>query len=178
MTTQNNTPYQDAYINGLIDRKKHPFVSGSLYKIKELRSRLGRYPDNLINIGKSSIGIKRARLAIMWRLPSEIKPYTKKMPRNIANWLGSDVVGALASLKDDGFSQYHIDRITEEVIDRVESLVCLAERASDALDDNWERSAIYLACGEGEVHQLVQDTLALLDWIIGGVPVCKYKPGP
>ena len=178
MTTQNNTPYQDAYINGLIDRKKHLFVSGSLYKIKELRRLLSRYPDNLINIGKSSIGIERARLAITGCLPFEIKPYIKKMPRDIAYDLGFNVVGALASLKDDGFSQYHIDIMTEEVIDRVESLVCLAERASDALDDNWERSAIYLACGEGEVHQLVQDTLELLDWIIGGVPVCKYKPGP
>jgi hypothetical protein len=178
MTTQNNTPCQDAYINGLIVRKKHPFLSGSLYKIKEIRSRLGVYPDNLINIGKCSIGIKRARLAIKKCLPSEIKPYTKKMPRDIAYRLGVDVVGALANLKHDGFSRYHIDRITGEVTDRVESLVCLAERASDALEDNWEQSAIYLACDEGEVHQLIQDTLALLDWIIGGVPACKYKPGP
>ena len=115
MTTSNTYPCHEAYTKGLTDRKKYPFVASSLYKIREFHGRLESLPDNLINIGKCSVGNKNACNSLRGCDSHDIAIYAKRMPRNITYDLAFKLVSALPSLKYEGLAQHDLDRITAHV---------------------------------------------------------------
>ena len=111
MTASTTYPCHEAYKKGLTDRKKYPFVASSLYKIREFHGRLESLPDNLINIGKCSVGNKNACNSLRGCVSYDKAFYTKKMPHNIAYNMGFKVVSALPALKYEDLTQHDIDGI-------------------------------------------------------------------
>jgi hypothetical protein len=176
MTTSYKYPCHEAYKKGITDRKKYPFVWSSLYKIREFHYRLERLPDNLINIGKCSIGNKMACHSLKGCVSNDKAFYTKKMPRNIAYDLGFKVVSALSALKHEGLTQQDVDRITAHVNVRIQAVLNTAELALQKLKRNWKQEARYLASGEGDMYQLSLEALALVDWVMAEVELCKQLP--
>ena len=173
MTTSYKYPCHEAYSKGIKDRQKYPFVASSLYKIREFHGRLESLPDNLINIGKCSVGNKNACNSLK-RCDSYDKAfYAKKMPRDIAYDLAFKLVSALPSLKYEGLAQHDLDRITAHVNSEVKSLIDLAEQASSEIKGNWKQAARHLGFGEGGVYELSLEVLALLDWVMTEVELCK-----
>jgi len=173
MTTSHVSPCHEAYKKGLTDRKKYPFVASSLYKIREFHGRLEHFPDNLINIGKCSIGNKNACNSLRGCVSYDKAFYTKKMPHNIAYNMGFKVVSALPALKYEDLTQHDIDGITKNVNARVVELLDIAEQASQALKSNWKQTARHLASGEGAIYDLSLEALALGRWIMAEVELCK-----
>ena len=173
MTTSYKYPCHEAYKEGLTDRKKYPFVASSLYKIREFHGRLESLPDNLINIGKCSVGNKNACNSLRGCDSYDKAFYAKKMPRDIAYDLAFKLVSALPSLKYEGLAQHDLDRITAHVNSEVKSLIDLAEQASSELKGNWKQTARHLGFGEGGVYELSLEVLALLDWVMTEVELCK-----
>ena len=175
MSTSYKYPCHDAYKKGLTDRKKYPFVASSLYKIREFHGRLEPLPDNLINIGKCSVGNKNACNSLRGCDSYDKAFYAKKMPRNIAYNMGFKVVSALPALKYEDLTQQDIDEITKNVNARVVELLDIAEQASQALKSNWKQTARHLASGEGAIYDLSLEVLALLDWVMTEVELCKPR---
>ena len=173
MSTSYKYPCHDAYKKGLTDRKKYPFVASSLYKIREFHGRLESLPDNLINIGKCSVGNKNACNSLIECDSYDKAVYAKTIPRNITRNLAFRLVSALPSLKHEGLAQHDLDRITAHVNSEVKSLVDLAEQASSELKGNWEQTARHLGFGEGGVYELSLEVLVLLDWVMTEVELCK-----
>ena len=171
MTTSHVYPCHEAYMKGLTDRKKYPFVASSLYKIREFHGRLESLPDNLINIGKCSVGNKNACNSL--RVSYDKAFYAKRMPRIIAYNVGFKVVSALPALKYEDLTQQDIDEITKNVNARVVELLDIAEQASQALKSNWKQTARHLASGEGAIYDLSLEALALGRWIMAEVELCK-----
>ena len=97
MTTLRIKSCQEAFKKGLADRKKYPFRDSSLYKIREFQRRLELFPDNLINIGKCSLGKKKACYSLRGCVSFDKAIYAKKMPYDIAYDLAFKVVSALPS---------------------------------------------------------------------------------
>ena len=154
MTTSYKYPCHEAYKKGLTDRKKYPFVASSHYKIREFHGRLESLPDNLINIGKCSVGNKNACNSLAYDLAFKL-------------------VSALPSLKYEGLAQHDLDRITAHVNSEVKSLIDLAEQASSELKGNWKQTARHLGFGAGGVYELSLKVLMLLDWVMTEVELCK-----
>jgi len=175
MTTSYKYPCHDAYKKGLTDRKKYPFAASSLYKIREFHGRLEPLPDNLINIGKCSVGNKNACNSLRGCVSYDKAFYTKRMPRIITYDLAFKLVSALPALKYEGLAQHDLDRITAHVTSEVESLIDLAEQASSELKTNWKQAARHLGFGEGGVYELSLEVLALLDWVMTEVELCKPR---
>ena len=175
MTTSYKYPCHEAYKKGLTDRKKYPFVASSLYKIREFHGRLESLPDNLINIGKCSVGNKNACNSLKHCDSYDKAVYAKKMPHDIAYDLAFKLVSALPSLKYEGLAQHDLDRITAHVNSEVKSLIDLAEQASSELKGNWKQTARHLGFGEGGVYELSLEVLALLDWVMAEVELCKPR---
>ena len=175
MTTSHVYPCHEAYMKGLTDQKKYPFAASSLYKIREFHGRLEPLPDNLINIGKCSIGNKNACHSLRGCISYDKAFYAKRMPRIIAYDLGFKVVSALPSLKYEDLTQHDIDEITKNVNARVVELLDIAEQASQALKSNWKQTARHLATGEGAIYDLSLEVLALLDWVMAEVELCKPR---
>jgi len=173
MTTSYKYPCHEAYSKGIKDRQKYPFVASSLYKIREFHGRLEPLPDNLINIGKCSVGNKNACNSLRGCDSYDKAIYAKRMPRNITYDLAFKLVSALPSLKYEGLAQHDLDRITAHVNSEVKSLVDLAEQASSELKGNWEQTARHLGFGEGGVYELSLEVLVLLDWVMTEVELCK-----
>jgi len=176
MTTLYKYPCHKAYQKGLTDRQKHPFVSSSLYKIREFQRRSRRLPDNLINIGNCSVGNKNACNSLRGCDSYDIAIYAKRMPRNITYDLAFKLVSALPSLKHEGLAQNDIDGITAYVNSQIKRLIDLAEQASRELKSNWKQTARDLRFGEGGVYELSLEVLALLDWVMTEVELCKQLP--
>ena len=158
MTTSYKYPCHEAYKKGLTDRKKYPFVASSLYKIREFHGRLESLPDNLINIGKCSVGNKNACNSL-----KHCDSYD----------MAFKLVSALPSLKYEGLAQHDLDRITAHVNSEVKSLIDLAEQASSELKGNWKQTARHLGFGAGGVYELSLKVLMLLDWVMTEVELCK-----
>ena len=173
MTTSYKYPCHDAYKKGLTDRKKYPFAASSLYKIREFHGRLEPLPDNLINIGKCSVGNKNACNHLKECDSYDKAVYAKKMPRDITRNLAFKLVSALPALKYEGLAQHDLDRITAHVNSEVESLIDLAELASSELKTNWKQTARHLGFGEGGLYELSLKVLMLLDWVMTEVELCK-----
>ena len=173
MTTSPLYPCHEAYMKGLTDRKKYPFAASSLYKIREFHGRLESLPDNLINIGKCSVGNKNACNSLKHCDSYDKAVYAKKMPHDIAYDLAFKLVSALPSLKYEGLAQYDLDRITAHVNSEVKSLIDLAEEASSELKGNWKQTARHLGFGAGGVYELSLKVLMLLDWVMTEVELCK-----
>ena len=173
MSTSYKYPCHDAYKKGLTDRKKYPFAASSLYKIREFHGRLEPLPDNLINIGKCSVGNKNACNSLIECDSYNKAVYAKKMPRDITRNLAFKLVSALPALKYEGLAQHDLDRITAHVTSEVESLIDLAEQASSELKTNWKQTARHLASGEGAIYDLSLEALALGRWIMAEVELCK-----
>ena len=173
MTTSYKYPCHEAYKEGLTDRKKYPFVASSLYKIREFHGRLESFPDNLIKIGKCSIGDKNACNSLRGCDSYDKAAYAKKMPRDIAYDLSFKLISALPSLKHEGLAQHDLDRITAHVNSEVKSLIDLGEQASSELKTNWKQTARHLGFGEGGVYEFSLEVLALLDWVMTEVELCK-----
>ena len=95
------------------------------------------------------------------------------MPRNIAYDLGFKVVSALSALKHEGLTQQDVDRITAHVNVRIQAVLNTAELALQKLKRNWKQEARYLASGEGDMYQLSLEALALVDWVMAEVELCK-----
>ena len=176
MTTLRIKSCQEAFKKGLADRKKYPFRDSSLYKIREFQRRLELFPDNLINIGKCSLGKKKACYSLRGCVSFDKAVYTKKMPYDIAYDLAFKVVSALPSLKYVGLAQHDLDRITAYVNSKIQGLIDLAGQASVELQNNWKHSARCLAAGEGALVDLVFAALALLNCVLGEVEACKKLP--
>jgi hypothetical protein len=173
MTTSHVYPCHEAYMKGLTDRKKYPFVASSLYKIREFHGRLESLPDNLINIGKCSVGNKNACNSLIECDSYDKAVYAKTIPRNITRNLAFKVVSALPALKYEDLTQHDIDGITKNVNARVVELLDIAEQASQALKSNWKQTARHLASGEGAIYDLSLEALALVRWIMAEVELCK-----
>jgi len=173
MTASTTYPCHEAYKKGLTDRKKYPFVASSLYKIREFHGRLESLPANLINIGKCSVGNKDACNSLRGCDSYDKAFYAKKMPRDIAYDLAFKLVSALPSLKYEGLAQHDLDRITAHVNSEVKSLIDLGEQASSELKTNWKQTARLLGFGKGGVYELPLEVLALLDWVMTEVELCK-----
>lgn len=173
MTASTTYPCHEAYKKGLTDRKKYPFVASSLYKIREFHGRLESLPDNLINIGKCSVGNKNACNSLKRCDSYNIAIYAKRMPRNITYDLAFKLVSALPSLEHEGLAQNDIDGITAYVNSQIKRLIDLAEQASRELKSNWKQTARHLGFGEGSVYELSLEVLALLDWVMTEVELCK-----
>jgi len=176
MTTSYKYPCHEAYQKGLADRQKHPFVSSSLYKIREFQRRSRRLPDNLINIGNCSVGNKKACNNLRGCTSYDKAAYTKKQTCEIAYDLAFKLVSALPSLKHEGLAQNDIDGITAYVNSQIKRLIDLAEQASRELKSNWKQTARDLRFGEGGVYELSLEVLALLDWVMTEVELCKQLP--
>ena len=95
------------------------------------------------------------------------------MPRNIAYDLAFKLVSALPSLKHEGLAQHDLDGITAYVNSQIKRLIDLAEQASRELKSNWKQTARDLRSGEGGVYELSLEVLALLDWVMTEVELCK-----
>ena len=175
MTTSNTYPCHEAYTKGLTDRKKYPFTGSSLYKIREFQSRLEPLPHNLVNIGKCAAGNKNACHSLRGCVSSDKSFYTKRMPVFIAYDSAFKLVSALPALKYEGIAEHDLDRITAHVAGEVESLIDLAEQASSELNGNWKQTARHLGFGEGGVYELSLAVLALLDWVMTEVELCKPR---
>ena len=176
MTGSTTYPCHEAYTKGLTDRKKHPFVASSLHKIREFHGRLERLPDNLINIGKCSVGNKNACHSLRECDSYNKAVYTKRLPHNIVYDMGLKVVSALPALKHEGLTQQDIDEITKSVHAQIQELLDLAEQASSELKGNWKQTARNLASGEGPLFELTLLALALSGWVIEEVEACKSRP--
>ena len=166
-------PCHDAYMKGLTDRTKYPFSGSSLYKIKEFQSRLEPLPHNLVNIGKCAAGNKNACNSLRGCVSSDKAVYAKSMPLFIAYDFAFKLVSALPALKYEDTAQHDLDRITAHVTAEVESLIDLAEQASRELTTNWKQTAKNLASGQGALYELSLGVLALLDWVMTEVELCK-----
>ena len=173
MTASTTYPCHEAYKKGLTDRKKYPFVASSHYKIREFHGRLESLPDNLINIGKCSVGNKNACNSLKHCDSYDKAVYAKKMLRDITRNLAFKLVSALPALKYEGLAQHDLDRITAHVNSEVESLIDLAELTSSELKTNWKQTARLLGFGKGGVYELSLEVLVLLDWVMTEVELCK-----
>jgi hypothetical protein len=173
MTTLITYPCREAYAKGIKDRQKYPFVASSLYKIREFHGRLETLPDNLINIGKCSVGDKNACNSLRGCDSWDKAVYAKKTPRDIAYDLSFKLVSALPSLKHEGLAQHDLHRITAHVNSEVKSLIDLGEQASSELKTNWKQTARHLGSGEGGVYEFSLEVLALLDWVMMEAELCK-----
>jgi hypothetical protein len=169
-------PCHEAYSKGIKDRQKYPFVASSLYKIREFHGRLEPLPDNLINIGKCSVGNKNACNSLRGCDSYDKAFYAKRMPRIIAYDVGFKVVSALPALKYEDLTQQNIDEITKSVHAQIQELLDLAEQASSELKGNWKQTARNLASGEGPLFELTLEALALSGWVIEEVEACKSRP--
>ena len=171
--SKSNNSCQAAYNQGLKARKKSPFNSGSLYKIREFHRRLESLPENLINIGRCFNGNKISCRDLMGCDKSDKAFYTKKMPRNIAYDFGYEVVSALPALRHDGLPQADLDRITLRVNFRIESMINAAEQSFNELKGNWAEEARHLAYGQGVMYEFSHEALMLVSWIVEEVELCK-----
>jgi hypothetical protein len=176
MGTSTTNLCQDAYAEGLRDRKRYPFVGSPIFKIKELQGQLELIPSNLINIGKCAAGNKHSRQNLRGCVSYDRAFYTKRIPAHMAYDLGFKVLSALPSLKHENLTQHDVDRVTAHVNSKIDWLLNLAEQASSELKSNWTQAVRDLAVGEGAMYELSQDTLALVDWVIEEVKLCKKRP--
>ena len=174
--SKSNNSCQAAYFKGIKHRKKYPFSGSSLYKIREFHARLEPLPDNFVNIGKCAAGNKNACNSLGGCVSSDKAFYAKRMPLFIAYDFAFKLVSALPALQHEDLTQHDIDEITKNVNARVVELLDIAEQASQALKSNWKQTARHLASGQGALHELTFEVLALLDWVMTEVKLCKQLP--
>tara|TARA_B100000787_G_scaffold169501_1_gene160863 strand:- start:131 stop:664 length:534 start_codon:yes stop_codon:yes gene_type:complete len=167
-------PCHEAYSEGLLERRPIRMLSGALYKIKEAERRLAT-KDNLTHIGRYACGDQTSRYKIRHCIPEEIEWYTQQIPSFISKDLGYCVLGVLHGLKGDGLSKSDISRIETKAQEQIGYLLALGEIASIELNKDWKSASIELAEGGGAMHHFVAEVLALLDWVMTEVELCKPR---
>jgi len=168
-------PCHEAYNEGLLERRPLRMLSGALYKIKE-GERMLVQKENLINIGRYACGDEESCYKIRHCIPEEIEWYTQKLPSFLSNNLGYRILGVLYGLKGDGLSKNDISRIQTKAQEQIGYLLALGEIASIELNKDWQKAAIELAKGCGSMHHFIAEALALVQWIIAEVELCKQLP--
>ena len=157
---------QDAYNNGIKQRKSIPFVSGSLYKIKEVQGQFSGYKQEVLNIGKCANGDRNAGYKLR-HCTSEDKAYwVRHHAKQMCFDLGRDLAGTLYALKDDGVSQQKIDRLQIQVQGGVYRLIKMAEIARIDAKTNWPQLSKQLALGEGSMYDFIAKASDFVDAVV------------